>query len=423
MKNMKKWILIFIGTILAGGAFAQSLSLEEYRTQVLEYNQDLQKAQQSAEGALYSLKSIKTGFFPRVDVSGNYSWQFEEIDFLPGTPLKHDNYGVEAGIVQQIYTGGAVRKQHEVAKLQYAIAQLAVEHTTDNIVYAADVCYWTLVANQNLLRVAEEYVVLINELYGIVNKRFEEGAISRTDLLMVQNRLKEAELQQNTAMTNYRIALQSLNIMVGADPDREVFLSDTIRHTLQQPQEQELDKALEKRADYQAAVKNVEVAKMQTRMARSEFLPQIVVGVKEKYGTQLLNVNGDRKWATTAYAQVNIPVFHWGKMRKEVQKGRSQEEVRELERTQLRDQVNKELSKAWVNMTETANRLKIVRSSLEIAEDNLDLNTFSYNEGKLPILDVLSAQASWLQAYTNVVSVNYQYKVAIAEYMRVLGTR
>ena len=280
-----------------------------------------------------------------------------------------------------------------------------------------------MVANQNLLRVAEEYVMLINELYGIVNKRFDEGAISRTDLLMVQNRLKEAELQQNTAMTNYRIALQSLNIMVGADPDREVFLSDTIRHTLQQPQEQELDKALEKRADYQAAVKNVEVAKMQTRMARSEFLPQIVVGVKEKYGTQLLNVNGDRKWATTAYAQVNIPVFHWGKMRKEVQKGRSQEEVRELERTQLRDRVNKELSKAWVNMTETANRLEIVRSSLEIAEDNLDLNTFSYNEGKLPILDVLSAQASWLQAYTNVVSVNYQYKVAIAEYIRVLGTR
>ncbi len=420
---MKKWILIIIGTVLAGGTFAQNLSLDEYRMQVLEYNQDLQKAHQSAEGALYSLQSVKTGFFPRVDVSGNYSWQFEEIDFLPGTPLKHDNYGVEAGIIQQIYTGGIVRKQHEVAKLQYAIAQLAVEHTMDNMIYAADVCYWTLVANQNLLRVAEEYVVLIDELYSIVNKRFEEGAISRTDLLMVQNRLKESELQQNTAMTNYRVALQSLNIMVGADPNREVILSDTICYTLQQPQAQELDKVLERRADYQIAVKNIEVAKMQTRLIRSEFLPQIVLGVKEKYGTQLLNVNGDCKWGTTAYAQVNIPVFHWGKMRKEVQKGHSQEEIRELERCQLRDQVNKELSNAWVTLTETANRLEIVRSSLEIAEDNLNLNTFSYNEGKLPILDVLSAQASWLQAYTNVVSVNYQYKVAVAEYMYVLGAR
>lgn len=420
---MKKLILIIIGIMLTDVTFAQSLSLEEYRAQVLEYNQNLQKAQQTAEGVLYTLKSIKTGFFPRVDVSGNYSWQFEEIDFLPNTPLKHDNYSVEAGIIQQIYTGGAVRKQHEVAKLQYAIAQLAIEHTTDNMIFTADVCYWTLVANQNLLRVAEEYVILIDELYRIVTKRFEEGAISRTDLLMVQNRLKEAELQKNTAMTNYRIALQSLNIMVGANPNREVLLSDTIGYVLQQPPVQDLDRVLEKRADYQVALKNIEVAKMQTRLVRSEFLPQIIVGVKEKYGTQLLNVNGDRKWATTAYAQVNIPVFHWSKMRKEVRKGRSHEEVRELERSQLRDQVNKELNNAWVNVTETANRLEIVRSSLKIAEDNLDLNTFSYNEGKLPILDVLSAQASWLQAYTNVVSVNYQYKVAIAEYMRVLGAR
>ena len=42
-------------------------------------------------------------------------------------------------------------------------------------------------------------------------------------------------------------------------------------------------------------------------------------------------------------------------------------------------------------------------------------------EGKLPIIDVLSAQVSWLQAYTNVVSVNYQYKVALAEYAKALG--
>lgn len=49
------------------------------------------------------------------------------------------------------------------------------------------------------------------------------------------------------------------------------------------------------------------------------------------------------------------------------------------------------------------------------------MNTFSYNEGRYPILDVLSAQVSWLQAYTNVVSVNYQYKIALAEYAKVLG--
>lgn len=418
---MKKIFLILGMLGVAVGSYAQPLSVEQYRTRVLEYNQNIKQSEQAVEGALYSLRSIKTGFFPKVDASGNYSYQIESVEFFPGTDLKHDNYGVEAGMLQNVYSGSAVRKQYNVAKLQHAIAQLAVEHTVDNIIYAADVSYWTVAANKDLFELSEQYVQLVSELYGIVNKRFEEGAISKTDLLMVMNRLKEAELQLNTTSTNYKIAWQSFNIMMGVDPDVRVVLTDSIQKILWRPQMATLDKALEKRADYQAAIMNIEIARLETDLARSKFLPQLAVGLKEKYGTTLINIDGKAKWATTAYAQINIPVFHWGEMRQNVKIGRTQEESRELERSLLEDQVSKELNNAWVNVTEIAKKLEIVYSSLDIAKENLVLNTFSYNEGRLPILDVLSAQVSWLQAYTNVVSVNYQYKVALAEYARALG--
>lgn len=405
----------------AGMLFAQTLSVEQYRARVLEYNQDIQKSLQAVNGALYSLKGIKTGFFPKIDATGNYSYQIEAVEFFPGTDLKHDNYGVEAGLVQNVYSGSAVRKQYNTAKLQHAIAQLGVEHTVDNIVYAADVSYWTVAANKDLYELSRQYVQLVTELYGIVNKRFEEGAISKTDLLMVLNRLKEAELQLNTTSTNYKTALQSLNIMMGVEPNVEMVLTDSIQKILWVPQQEGLDKALERRADYQAAIMNIEVARLQTDLTRSRFLPQLVVGLKEKYGTTLINIDGKAQWATTAYAQVNIPVFHWGEMRQAVRMSRTQEETRELEKSQLKDNVSRELNNAWVNVSEIAKKLEIVYSSLDIAKDNLTLNTFSYNEGRLPILDVLSAQVSWLQAYTNVVSVNYQYKVALAEYAKALG--
>lgn len=415
-------IYLMIGMMLVAGCLsAQPLSVEQYRARVLEYNQDIQKSQQAVNGALYSLKGIKTGFFPKLDVTGNYSYQIETIEFLPGADLKHDNFGVEAGVVQNVYAGSAVRKQYNAAKLQHAIAQLSVEHTVNNIVYAADVSYWAVAANKDLLDLSAQYVKLVNELYHIVNKRFEEGAISKTDLLMVQNRLKEAELQLNTTSTNYKLALQALNIMMGVDPNANVMLSDSIQGMYWMPKEEGLEKALEKRADYQAAIMNIEVAKIQTGLARSKYLPQLAIGLKEKYGTTLLNLDGKSKWATTAYAQINIPVFHWGEMRQNVRLGRTQEETKELERSQLKDQVSKELNNAWVNVSEIAKKLEIVYSSLDIAKDNLTLNTFSYNEGRLPILDVLSAQGSWLQAYTNVVSVNYQYKVALAQYAKALG--
>ena len=418
---MKK-IYLIVGAILWGGIVdAQTLSVEQYRQKVLEYNQDIQKSQQAVNGALYSLKGIKTGFFPKLDITGNYSYQLEKVEFLPGTDLKHDNYGVEAGLVQNVYSGSAVRKQYDVAKLQHAIAQLSVEHTVDNMIYAADVSYWSVAANRNLYELSEQFVQIVRELYEIVNKRFEEGAISKTDVLMVQNRLKEAELQLNTNSTNYKTALQSLNIMMGVEPDAAVVLTDSIQKVLWGPKQEGLNKALERRADYQSAIMGIEMAKLQTDMARSKYLPQLAVGIKEKYGTTLLNVDGKAQWATTAYAQINIPVFHWGEMRQNVRLSRTQEWTKELERSQLKDQVSKELNNAWVNVIEISKKLEIVYSSLDIAKDNLTLNTFSYNEGKLPIIDVLSAQVSWLQAYTNVVSVNYQYKVALAEYAKALG--
>ena len=53
-----------------------------------------------------------------------------------------------------------------------------------------------------------------------------------------------------------------------------------------------MNKALERRADYQSAIMGIEMAKLQTDMARSKYLPQLAVGIKEKYGTTLLNVDG-----------------------------------------------------------------------------------------------------------------------------------
>lgn len=419
---MNKIYLTFFVSLWAGLANAQPLSVVEYRMKVLNYNQDIKVSQEAVKAALYSLKGIKTGFFPKLDVTGNYSYQVESLEFFPGTDLKHDNYAVEAGLVQNVYSGSAVRRQYNAAKLQHAIARLGVEYTVDNLIYAADVNYWTVVANRDLCRLSQQFVNIVGELYGIVNKRFEEGAISKTDVLMVQNRLKESELQLNTSVMNYKTAVQALNIMMGAEATAEVALSDSIQQAVRTPEQLDLEKALEKRADYQAALINIRLAKLQTGLVKSKYLPQLAVGIKEKYGTTLINIDGEANFSTIAYAQLNIPVFHWGERRQNVRVSLTREETKELERSKLRDQVDRELNRAWTNVTEIAKKLVIVYSSLDIAKNTLTLNTFSYNEGRLPILDVLSAQVSWLQAYTNVVSVNYQYKVALAEYFKALGS-
>ncbi|WP_298612784.1 TolC family protein [uncultured Odoribacter sp.] len=400
---------------------AQSLTLQQYRQKVLDYNQEIRQSEEAVKAALYTLKSIKTGFFPRIDMTGSYSYQIENVQFMPGIDLKHDNYSVEAGVVQNVYAGSSLRKQYEAARVQEAIARLEEEYTVDNIVYAADVNYWTVAANRDLYRISLRFVGIVQELFDIVNKRFMEGAISKTDVLMVQARLKEAELQLNTSETNYRTAVQALNVMMGNEAGLPVELADSICQPLAIPALYDLRYVLENRPDYRIAQQGIELARLQTRLVKANYLPNLAVGIKEKWGTTLINIDGDKRFSTIAFANVNIPVFYWGERRHNVRISETEEETRELERSKLLDQIRLDLSNAWVNLTEALKRINIVDSSLEIARHNLILNTFSYNEGKLPVIDVLSAQVTWLQTFTNVVSANYQYKVALAEYEKAIG--
>lgn len=419
---MKKvWIfpLFVLGLFLTG--YSQTLSLPDYRQRVTDYNQDVKQSRAAAEAALHVLKSVKAGFFPHMDLSGSYSYQFERVEFMEGVRLKHDNYSAEAGLVQNVYAGSAVRKRYEMALVQQAIAVLGEKHTLVNMLYTADVNYWTAVANRDLYAIASRFVEIVGELYDVVDKRFREGAISRTDVLMVEARLKEAELQLNAGRTNYKTALQALNIMMGAGVDAEPVLMDSIQSGILLPPVSELSVALANRADYQSTIRDVELARLETRMVKANYLPRFALGIKENWGTTLLNVDGEHRFSTIAFANLSIPVFHWGERRQNVRASILQEDIRELDRSKLADRVSLELSKAWTTVNDLLKKTEIVNSSLAIARDNLFLNTFSYNEGKLPIIDVLSAQVTWLQAYTNVVTVHYRFKVAVAEYYRAAG--
>ena len=420
-----KVFVITIGILwmTLGSGIAQTLTVEEYRAKVLEYNQDIKQSREAVKAAIYALKGVKTGFFPKLQLSGNYSYQIEDVEFMQGVDLKHNNYSAEAALSQNVYAGSMVRKQQEAAKLQKAIARLGEGLTTDNIVYAADVSYWTLAANESLFYISQEFVLIVKELDGIVQKRFDEGAISKTDLLMVKTRLKEAELQESTRNMNYQTAMQSFKIMMGVPLEEKWVIIDSIQKPVIVPGLQSLEVALKRRADYQIAVQDFNLTKQQTKIIRSKYLPQLAVGVKETWGTPLINVSGDEKFATVAFAKLSMPIFNWGEKRQYVKQNRAMETSKELAMSKVEDQVKEELANAWVKLNENWKQVEIANSTLEIARENLKLNTFSYNEGKLPILDVLSSQATWLQAYTNVVSANYQYKVAYAEYVRILGGR
>ena len=241
-------------------------------------------------------------------------------------------------------------------------------------------------------------------------------------MLQVQSRLKDAELQKSEASKAYQIALQNLNVLMGSDPMAPIDVVDSISIHTEAPTLMSLDEALVRRPDFHIADLGVSYQDRQISLARSKFNPNLAVGLKESWGTTMLNFDGSTMFNTNAFASLNVPIFHGGGRRKNVAYQQALLRSKEYDRQITRDQISQELSNAWTNLTENTRQIGVAEEACTIAVENLELNTFSYNEGKLPIIDVLTAQVTWIQAYSGLIQTWLQQKISLADYLKATST-
>ncbi len=424
---IKKLILILslVWGISFTGYAQISLSLNGYKQKVLSYNQDIKIAQNTINAAQAVSKEIKTGYLPGIDASGSYSYNFNPVTLSlgnPGEEMKAQNWSAGGEVNQILYSGGKLSASYNAAKIQQDIASLMQESTVDNISYSAETSYWNAVATLSYLNTATRYKNILTDLYKTVQKRFDDGLISKTDLLKVETSLKEADYQLSKAQQLFNNTCIILNILMGEPENTSLQLTDSISDPSSMIVEYlTFDDVLNRRPDYLIKSKEIDLQKQQGKIDLSEFLPKAHIGASVNYGTLMLNFDGKTQWTPLVYANISIPVFHWGKSKFSQNKNKAIEISKELEQDAAADNIKKELGTTLNNIKETGIQIIISKDNLKTAEESLELHTFSYQEGQVSILDVQSVQLSWLQAYVNLIESYLNNKLSIARYKKVIS--
>ncbi len=426
MKNIKITTLL-LSLTLSGVAMAQeSISYSDYESRVLEYNKQIKQSESQSAAMRQAMAASKSAFYPAIDAGGNYQYRINDYDMNFGgasMPMDHNTYSAEIGVIQQIYSGGAVRKGYQASKLQSQISDMSIELTRDNIIYAARVSYWGAVAQLSMYETMCEYTDIIEQLVQTLQVKYSDGLISKTDLLQMLSRKNEAELQRSNSHQSYLIAIQNMNIMMGNDPLLEIVLLDSIEADAQVPAFISASQAIGQRPDYAIASLGVEYQQKQIDMAVAKYNPSFGIGFKQSWGTQMINIDGSTKFNSNLFASVSIPIFRGGARHRQVAMQRNILTSKEFEKEEIEDKITKELAQSWTDINETLRQISIVKQSCLLAQENLELNTFSYNEGQLQITDVLSSQISWIQAYTSLIQTYYKQQVALADYYKAAGVR
>lgn len=369
-------------------------------------------------------KIAHTGFLPKIDVNADGTLNMSDLNAWNEPVGEYRNHTYQGVFIvsQPLYTGGALNAQHKIAKADEKLNQLNEELTIDQIHYQSDAVYWNASASQAMLQAADKYQSIVKQQYDIIQDRFNDGMISRTDLLMISTRLKEAELQYIKARQNYTLALQKLNILMGEEPNNPVDSLYTIDTASGAPvQILSLENVLQRRADYESTEVNIMKSQAQRKAALSQFNPQLNMYFSGGWATATPNLGYDVSFNPIVGINLNIPIFRWGARFKTNRQQKAYISIQKLQQSYVTDNINEELSAALTKLTETEYQVKTAKETMNLANENLDLVSFSYNEGKANMVDVLSAQLSWTQAHTNLINAYLSEKMAVAEYRKVIS--
>ena len=431
---MKKKIIILTALLFSTGISAQeTLTLEQCREMALKYNKEMAASAKQTESARYTAKSYKGNFLPNFTLSGTGIYSTADgslgiaggnlptflpdatgqflpnngFAYFPGVDMNYKIGMVYMGgiqVEQPLYMGGKIRAAYKMSLLGKEMAQLSETLTASEVIVKTDQAYAQVIKAKEMKKVADKYNAVLVELKKNVESAYKHGLKPQNDVLKVQVKLNESELNIRKPLTS------------------DIRTADNFPEVAQDIRLQISD--ISARPEYAILNQQVAIAKQQVKLNRSELLPQI--GVKGSYdyihGLEINDQDLFNKGSFSVLLNVSVPLFHFGERTNKVRAAKAKLEQTRLEQENMNEQMLLELTQAANNLDEAQLESTIAERSLQQAEENMRVSRSQYDVGLETLSDHLEAQALWQQAYETHVDARFRLYLNYVAYLKATGT-
>lgn len=470
------WVFL-AGAVSAPISTAETYSLDSCRAMALSNNKELMVKAERVRQAGYQRKQAFAAYLPALDFAGGYTYNqkklslFDSDQLLPtksfnlatqsyefnvvtnpithqpvttpdGTPIpsevalipkeamEFDIHNVFFGAVtltQPIYMGGKIVAMNRLAKIQEEANRMLQENESQNVIYAVDAAYWTVVSLNAKHRLAKSYVNLLDTLDRNVKLMLDQGVATRSDLLSVDVKLNEANVDLLKVENGLSLSRMALAQICGLPVHSDINVADEgVAQAIPSAEiatRYNMEEVYSRRPDLRALEMASEATVQQKRVALSEMLPNIALigsysftnpnmfdGFKNRFGG-----------AFSVGVMVKIPLWHWGGNYNGYRAARSAETISKIQVADAREKIDLQVSQAAYKAQEAVKTYLATESNLAKAQENLRTATLGFREGVITTDDVMAAQTAWLKAHSENIDAMIDVKLCDVYLSKVLG--
>jgi outer membrane protein TolC len=296
-------------------------------------------------------------------------------------------------------------KQQEMAT-EISRAQLSA--TEQSLVNEVKRAYYAILQSQGAAQAAEANIKLYRELDRVTGEYVVQQVVLKTEHMDVQTRVAKAEYDLMSIQNQLLAQKEQLNHLLGRDVRTEFAVSSADETALAVMRETDLvsarERALANRPELREARLRIGQAKLDKRIKKSEFIPDVSLTVN--YATTFSYSNFVPRSLSGVGVQVEWEVFDWGRKKREVAEREKSITEANNSLADVESQIVMEVNTRFRQMQESRQLLKVAKLAQTQARANVQMVTYKYRLDAVLLKDVLQAQ-------TVLANSDYDYQKAL----------
>ena len=342
-------------------------------------------------------------------------------------PSSADAFLGTLSVQQVIFAGNKLKYAQESTDILKKVAELGIANNKEEITISIINSYLNLYKLEASKKVINQNLEALNKQYQQTERFFEQGLVTKNDVLRLQLQKSNIELTGLDIDRNLNIVNYSLDVLLGL-PE-----STTLKTVALNIDENKtgsfnnfLDSAINNRIEIKQIDYSSQIADRNIQSVKADVLPTLGAGLSAYY------INPSGKFippsnqfitpiALGATLSWNISSL-WTNKNKVAEASIQKREV-VINKSILLDQLKLEVNRNYENYLQSLNRIKIISVAIDQATENDKIVQSKYNNNIASITDRLDADTQLFQTKINLEIAKADAEIAYYNLLKSAGQK
>lgn len=349
-------------------------TLDECLEEALNNNARLKNAENNLLAAKHSSREAFTKYFPVLSASGGGFMADKgliQMELQPGTEMSMLKNGIVGGVsaAMPLFAGGQIVNGNRLAEIGVEVSRLQRNQSINEVLLTTEQYFWQVVMLKEKLKTLDALEVQLKRMHDDVQTSVEAGITTRNDLLQIQLRENEIESGRIQVENLLNVSYSLLAQYIGHSKDSIDVAFTMVDSLPDNPEElyRSPESSLFLTNEYHLLRQNVQIARLQHKLAIGKNLPTVSIGGGYAYDNFM---DYDQSF-WVGFATISVPLSDWWGGTHDIKKQKLQVRNAENQFSDQSEQLLIRMQHTWNDLNDAFRQVKIAKLSIEQSSENL----------------------------------------------------